>query len=115
MTTATSCPVWGTPETGSTARVRMAAMDLHLSAIDHIREQVIDLLIQFGPKLLTAILIIVVGGFVGGWVERWLLRVLRRFDLDPPLRLLLSRVVRALVLLLFIVMALQNLGVQLLP
>jgi small conductance mechanosensitive channel len=93
----------------------MAAMDLHLSAIEHIREQVIDLLIQFGPRLLTAILIIVAGVIVGGWAERWLTRALKRFDLEPPLRQLLSRVVRGIVLLLFIVMALQNLGVQLLP
>jgi small conductance mechanosensitive channel len=90
-------------------------MDLHLSAIDHIREQIIDLLIQFGPRLLTAVLIIVAGVIVGGWAERWLGRALQRFDLEPPLRQLLSRVVRGLVLLLFLVMALQNLGVQLLP
>jgi small conductance mechanosensitive channel len=102
-------------ETGSTAPVRISGMDIKLSAIDHIREQIIDLLIQFGPKLLTAIVIIIAGVIVGGWAERWLLRALRRFDLEPPLRQLLSRVVRGLVLLLFIVMALQNLGVQLLP
>jgi small conductance mechanosensitive channel len=90
-------------------------MDIHLSSIDHIREQVIDLLIQFGPRLLTAILIVIAGVIVGGWAERWLLRALRRFDLDPPLRQLLSRVIRGLVLLLFLVMALENLGVQLLP
>ncbi|MGC1456849.1 MAG: mechanosensitive ion channel family protein [Steroidobacteraceae bacterium] len=90
-------------------------MDIQLSSIDHIRQQVIDLLIQFGPKLLTAIVIIVAGVIVGGWAERWLTRALRRFDLEPPLRQLLSRVVRGLVLLLFLVMALQNLGVQLLP
>jgi small conductance mechanosensitive channel len=90
-------------------------MDIHLSSIDHIRQQIIDLLIQFGPKLLTAILIIVAGVIVGGWAERWLTRALQRFDLEPPLRQLLSRVVRGLVLLLFLVMALQNLGVQLLP
>lgn len=90
-------------------------MDIHLSNIEHIRQQIIDLLIQFGPKLLTAILIIVAGVIVGGWAERWLTRALRRLDLEPPLRQLLSRVVRGLVLLLFLVMALQNLGVQLLP
>jgi small conductance mechanosensitive channel len=90
-------------------------MDVKLSSIDHVREQVIDLLIQFGPKLLTAIVIIVVGVIVGGWAERWVLRALRRFELEPPLRQLLSRVIRGLVLLLFAVMALQNLGVQLLP
>jgi small conductance mechanosensitive channel len=90
-------------------------MDIHLATIDHVRQQVIDLLIQFGPRLLTAIVIIVVGVIVGGWAERWLLRGLRRFDLEPPLRQLLSRVTRGLVLLLFLVMALENLGVQLLP
>jgi small conductance mechanosensitive channel len=90
-------------------------VDIHLAAIEHIREQVIDLLIQFGPKLLTAILIIVAGAVVAGWVGRWLLTALRRFELEPPLSQLISRVVRGLVLLLFVVMALQNLGVQLLP
>jgi small conductance mechanosensitive channel len=90
-------------------------MDIHLASIEHLREQVIDLLIQFGPKLLTAILIIIAGSVVGGWVERWLLRALRRFELEPPLNQLISRIVRGLVLLLFVVMALQNLGVQLLP
>jgi small conductance mechanosensitive channel len=90
-------------------------MDIHLSSIDHIREQIIDLLIQFGPRLLTAILIVIAGVIVGGSVERWLSRALRRFDLEPPLRVLLSRVIRGLVLMLFLVMALQNLGVQLLP
>jgi len=90
-------------------------MDIHLSTIDHVRQQLIDLLIQFGPRLLTAVLIIIAGLIVGGWAERGLLRALRRFDLEPPLRQLLSRVTRALVLMLFLVMALQNLGVQLLP
>jgi small conductance mechanosensitive channel len=90
-------------------------MDIHLSSIDHIREQIIDLLIQFGPRLLTAILIVIAGVIVGGWAERWLSRAMRRFDLEPPLRVLLARVIRGLVLILFLVMALQNLGVQLLP
>ncbi len=90
-------------------------MPIQLSSIDHIREQVIDLLIQFGPKLLAAIVIMFVGVIVGGWAERWVLRGLRRFDLEPPLRQLVSKITRGLVLLLFAVMALENLGVQLLP
>jgi small conductance mechanosensitive channel len=90
-------------------------MAIQLSSIDHIREQVIDLLIQFGPKLLAAVVIMIAGVIVGGWAERWVLRGLRRFELEPPLRDLVSRITRGLVLLLFAVMALQNLGVQLLP
>ena len=90
-------------------------MQTNLAAIDHIRAQLIDLLIRFGPKLLTAIVIVIVGVIVGGWVERWVLKALRRLEMEPPLAQLLARIIRAIVLLLFVVMALQNLGVELLP
>ena len=42
-------------------------------------------------------------------------RSLSRLHLEPPVRTLLVRIVRLLVLALFIIMALQNLGVELLP
>ena len=40
---------------------------------------------------------------------------LRRLDLEPPVLQLLTRVARVLVVVLFAIMALQNLGVELLP
>jgi small conductance mechanosensitive channel len=40
---------------------------------------------------------------------------MRKFNLEPPVRLLLVRIARIMVLGLFLIMALQNLGVQLLP
>jgi small conductance mechanosensitive channel len=70
---------------------------------------------QFGPKLLVAIIIIGAGVYAGGWVAKGLLRGLRKFELEPPVRDLLVRIVRVLVVGLFAIMALQNLGVQLLP
>jgi small conductance mechanosensitive channel len=57
----------------------------------------------------------VVGGFVAGWMARTTARALRRLDLEPPVRQLLARVARVLVLALFAILALQNLGVELLP
>ncbi len=71
----------------------------------------LDLAVRFGPKLLVAILIMTVGFFVAGWVGRATLRGLRRLDLEPPVRQLLTRVARVLVVGLFAIMALQNLGV----
>jgi len=65
--------------------------------------------------LLTAVLILAVGLGVSRWVSRWLAGVLSRRDLEPPVRLLLSRVVWAACAALFAIMALQNLGVELLP
>src|SRR5262249_49358299 len=75
----------------------------------------IDLAIRFGPKVLVAVLIIVAGVFAGRWVGKVMARGLRKFDMEPPVRDLLVRIVRVLVLGLFSIMALQNLGVELLP
>jgi small conductance mechanosensitive channel len=81
----------------------------------HAKDTLLDLAIRFGPKLLVAILILTAGVFVAGWVARGTGRALHRFDLEPPVRELLVRVARVLVIGLFAIMALQNLGVELLP
>ncbi len=90
-------------------------MDEHLDKLIDWHAALTDLAIRFGPKALVAILIMVLGGFVGRWVARMMLRGLSRFDLEPPVRQLLVRVVRVLVFGMFLIMALQNLGVELLP
>jgi len=86
-----------------------------LAPLGQAKDTLIDLAIRFGPKLLTAILILTVGAFVASWVARAASRGLNRIDLEPPVRQLLTRVTRVLVLGLFVLMALQNLGVELLP
>ncbi|HEY3851308.1 MAG TPA: mechanosensitive ion channel family protein [Steroidobacteraceae bacterium] len=90
-------------------------MNSGLSQLDQIKSTLIDLAIRFGPKLLTAALIMTAGAFAAGWASRVTLRALHRLDLEPPVRMLISRVVRVAVLALFLIMALQNLGVELLP
>ena len=90
-------------------------MNDHLETLDHIKSTAIDAGMRFGPKVFVAIIILIVGFSVGRWLGRMLDRLLRRLDLEPPVRHLLVRVVRILVLLLFAIMALQNLGVELLP
>jgi small conductance mechanosensitive channel len=90
-------------------------MNDQLSNFDHIQRVVIDLAIQFGPKVVVAILIIIAGVFAGSWVGKAIDRGLKKFNLEPPVRQLLVRIVRVFVLTLFAIMALQNLGVELLP
>jgi small conductance mechanosensitive channel len=86
-----------------------------LKQLDQIKGTLIDLAIRFGPKLLTAIVIITVGAFAARWAARATERALHRLELEPPVRSLFTRIVRLLVLLLFAILALQNLGVELLP
>lgn len=83
--------------------------------IDQVKGTLIDLAIRFGPKLLAAILIMTAGVFVARWVGKALLKGLHRFDLEPPMRMLFTRVVRVIVVFAFLILALQNLGVELLP
>lgn len=90
-------------------------MNNQLDPLAHAKDTLIDLAIRFGPKLLVALLILFAGFVVAGWVGRAIARFLHRLDLEPPVRQLLARVARVLVVALFAMMALQNLGVELLP
>jgi small conductance mechanosensitive channel len=90
-------------------------MSSGLETIDQIKSTFIDLAIRFGPKLATAILIFTAGVFIANWCTRATARGLHRFELEPPVRMLLTRLVRILVLGIFLIAALQNLGVELLP
>lgn len=90
-------------------------MPTQLASLDQAKNTAIDLSIKFGPKLLVAILILVAGYYVGRWVGAFFDRWLGKLNLEPPVRLLLVRLARLIVIGLFLVMALQNLGVDLLP
>lgn len=83
--------------------------------VEQIRTTIIDLALKFGPKLLAALAILVAGYLIGRWAATWLERALRHLDMEPPVRNLIVRIVRVALSMLFIIMALQNLGVELLP
>jgi small conductance mechanosensitive channel len=90
-------------------------MNAPMTSIDQIKNTVIDLAIRFGPRVLVAMLILFAGFVASRWVSRWLARGLSRIELEPPVRMLLARISWLLTFALFVVMALQNLGVELLP
>ena len=86
-----------------------------VEAIEQVRSTVIDLALRFGPKLLAALVILAIGYLIGRQVSRWLERGLMHLEMEPPVRSLIVRIARVLISLLFVIMALQNLGVELLP
>jgi small conductance mechanosensitive channel len=90
-------------------------MSIDVATVQHIKDTLIELAIRFGPKLLIAISIMIVGVLVSRSLARGAERSLRRLELEPPVRQLMIRLLRTLVVGLFTIMALQNLGVQLLP
>jgi small conductance mechanosensitive channel len=88
---------------------------LPLTDLDQARSTLVDLAIRFGPRLLVAILILVAGYYAGRWVGAFFDRWLEKLRLEPPVRLLLVRLARLLAFGVFLIVALQNLGVDLLP
>jgi small conductance mechanosensitive channel len=90
-------------------------MDTELKSLTHAQATVMDMALRFGPKVLVAILILGAGLIVGRWLGKATDRWLHRVQLEPPVRELMVRMVRVLVLGLFAILALQNLGVELLP
>ena len=90
-------------------------MNEQFQSLDQVKATAIDMALKFGPKVLVALAIMVAGHFAGRWVGRMVEQLLGRFRLEAPVRSLLVRVVYLVVLVVFAIMALQNLGVELLP
>ena len=86
-----------------------------MNELERTQDLATRLAVDYGPRFLSAILILVAGYVVTAWAGTLMARGLGRFALEPPLRELLVRIARLLVFLLFLVMALQNLGIELLP
>jgi small conductance mechanosensitive channel len=79
------------------------------------REKLVDLSIEFGPKVLAALILLVIGMFIARWVGTLAMRGLSKRDMEPPLRMLMVRLVKLLIMILALMMAIQQLGFQLLP
>jgi small conductance mechanosensitive channel len=86
-----------------------------VNQLKHTEDVALRLAMEYGPRILSATLILVAGYLVMQWAAKLATRGLGRFALEPPVRELLVRVVRLLVIALFLIMALQNLGIELLP
>jgi small conductance mechanosensitive channel len=68
---------------------------------------------SFLPHVVTALIILIVGTLVANWTQRALQRSLARFlNIDPTVRLFLASMLRYAVLVVVIVAALTQIGVQ---
>jgi small conductance mechanosensitive channel len=90
-------------------------MSSQIESLQHLKNRAIDLLVEFGPNALSALVVLIIGVFVSRAIARAIERATARIEIEPPLRLLLMRILRLAIFGIFVIMALQNLGVELLP
>lgn len=86
-----------------------------LQSMEQTRQMMIELAMRYGPRLFSALLILMLGVLAARQVNRVTGGWLARREIEPALSKLLGRLTGLLVLLVFVMMALQNLGVELLP
>jgi small conductance mechanosensitive channel len=75
----------------------------------------IDLAVRYGFQVLGALVILLAGFMVGRWIGAAVDKRLERQRMDPPMRMLITRALRIVVLLLALVMALDRFGFQIAP
>ena len=71
--------------------------------------------VQYGLQALVAIGIFIAGVMASRWAGTFTQRSLERYALDPPVRMLMVRIVKIVVLLFTAMIALQALGVPIAP
>lgn len=71
--------------------------------------------VQYGFRILGAVLVLLVALFIAQSVGKLFGRWLSQQDLEPPLRLLLERLVKAFIVILGLLIALDQLGLQIAP
>lgn len=88
---------------------------LSLETVEHTKRTLIDVAIRYGPRLIVAVIILLLGGLVARRIGRFAYRWFTKLELDQPMGRLLGRVLTVIVFMVFLTMALQNLGIELLP
>jgi small conductance mechanosensitive channel len=80
-----------------------------------VHDLVVDLAVRYGFQVLGALVILAAGLLLARWTGRVLERQLLRQDMEPPMRQLLVRALRVVVLLFALVVALDKFGFQIAP
>ncbi|MDQ6735331.1 MAG: mechanosensitive ion channel [Nitrospirota bacterium] len=80
-----------------------------------VKEVSTDLILRYGLQALSAIVILVVGIFFAKWVGKVTHQRLTRVEMEPPVRMLLVRIVKMLILALTVMIVLDQVGVPIAP
>lgn len=75
-------------------------------------DRAIDWVVRFGPKLIAAILILIVGIWLIRVFNRWVKRILGNKTIDPTLRTFLQNLLAIILQVLLIITVMQILGVE---
>ncbi len=79
------------------------------------KDKIATFVVEQGPALLGALLILVAGLIASKWITRLLSSWLSKRQLEPPVRMLLTRLVALVVILFSLLIAVGTIGVDIMP
>lgn len=82
------------------------------TTVDQIKNKAIDFAFDNGPKIITAVVIIVLGVIAARWISSVAMRAMDKKGMEPPIKMLLSRVLKLLVVGFALMIALSTAGVN---
>lgn len=80
-----------------------------------VMDVVVEYVVRYGFQVLGAILVFALGAMVARWAGKLAQQWLERHDMEPPIRMLLVKIIQVLILLFTAMAALSQLGVQIAP
>jgi small conductance mechanosensitive channel len=89
--------------------------DKTIQTIDEIKNKAVDFLTDYGFQIVGALIMLAIGLIIAWWIGRVLGEWLEKKRVEPPIRMLVVRVIRLLVFGLTLVFALDKCGVPIAP
>src|SRR6267143_1937874 len=81
----------------------------------NVKDLTTDLLVRYGFQVLGAIVILAIGFLLARWLAKTADRRFQKQQMEPPMRLLMVRVIKIVVLLMAFVVALDKFGFSIAP
>lgn len=90
-------------------------MEEQLDLVSDVYQLVVNFLVTYSFQLIGAMLVLALGFIVGGWVSRLVLRLQERRDVDVTLRQLIASLVKGVVIGIFLIAVLDQMGISITP
>ena len=80
-----------------------------------IKDLVIKFFLEYGFRLLGGMIILIIGIFIARWIGKIVMRQLSKKEMEPPVRMLIVRVIKLVIIALTMVLVLEKVGVAIAP
>lgn len=90
-------------------------MQEQLGLLEEVYLLIVNFAVTYSFQLLGAAIVMIVGYMVGGWLSRILLKLLEKRDVDVTLRLFIASAGRLIIVGMFLIIALSQMGISITP